>query len=141
VGGTGGSGTAYPFGTVELIALFSKVRGTRSLNFLCIVFSHRCLSFVLLLAIVLFVLLLAIVLSVLLLTIVLSVLLLAIVLSVLLLAIVLSVLLLAIVLSVLLLLAIVLSVLRFMDSGCPFDIFKLFLLQKICKPEVTRCQV
>jgi hypothetical protein len=132
VGGTGGSGTAYPFGTVELIALFSKVRGTRSLNFLCIVFSHRCLSFVLLLAIVLFVLLLAIVLSVLLLTIVLSVLLLAIVLSVLLLA---------IVLSVLLLLAIVLSVLRFMDSGCPFDIFKLFLLQKICKPEVTRCQV
>ena len=123
VGGTGGSGTAYPFGTVELIPLFSKVRGTRSLNFLCIVFSHRCLSFVLLLAIVLFVLLLAIVLSVLLLTIVLSVLLLA------------------IVLSVLLLLAIVLSVLRFMDSDCPFDIFKLFLLQKICKPEVTRCQV
>ena len=106
VGGTGGSGTAYPFGTVELIPLFSKVRGTRSLNFLCIVFSHRCLSFVLLLAIVLSVLLLAIVLSVLLLTIVLSVRLL-----------------LAIMLSVLLLLAIVLSVLlRFTAANYHFGI-------------------
>jgi hypothetical protein len=54
----------------------------------------------------------------------------------LLLAIVLSVLLLlAIVVSVLLL-AIVLSVLRFTDSGCPFGIFKLFLIREFQKSNI-----
>jgi hypothetical protein len=41
VGGTGGSGTAYPFGAIEFTPLFSRVRGTQSLNFLYIDRQHN----------------------------------------------------------------------------------------------------